>query len=407
MRNERFTFPGSGGIELAGRLDLPTGQPRAYALFAHCFTCGKDNLAAARVSTALADRGYGVLRFDFTGLGGSSGDFANSSFAGNIEDLVAAADHLRRTHRAPALLVGHSLGGTAVLAAAERIPEARAVATIGSPFDPTHVTHGITVPDAFDADAFDADGTAAVEIAGRPFRLARSFFEDLARHDLGARIAGLHRALLVCHAPLDATVGIAEATRIFVAAHHPKSFIGLDGADHLLTRREDAVFAGRMIGEWAERYVGTEAPAATLPAEGRVIVTESGTGRFAQTITAGHHLLHADEPARVGGDDSGPSPYDLLLSALGACTSMTLRMYAERKGLALGTITVDLHHAKVHAKDCTDCERREGMLDRIERVISVEGEIDDATRAKLLEIADKCPVHRTLEARPVVVTRMA
>ncbi len=401
MDHQRFRFPGSGGVELSGRLDLPGGPPRAYALFAHCFTCTKDSLAAARISGALAERGYGVLRFDFTGLGGSDGDFANSNFAGNIEDLVAAADHLRRAYQAPALLVGHSLGGTAMLAAAHRIPEARAVATIGAPLDPGHVVRHIAVP-----DRFDADGTAAVEIGGRPFRLARSFFDDLARHDLAARVAELRRALLVCHSPLDATVGIKEATRIFVAARHPKSFIGVDGADHLLSRREDGLFVGRVLGEWAERYVGGEAAPAALPAEGVVIVAERGTGRYAQTITAGHHLLHADEPTAVGGDDTGPSPYDLLLSSLGACTAMTLRMYAERKGLALGRIEVRLRHSRVHARDCAECENREGMIDRIERVIAIEGAVDEPMRAKLLEIADKCPVHRTLEARPLVVTRV-
>ncbi|BBK41272.1 osmotically inducible protein C [Allostella vacuolata] len=319
---------------------------------------------------------------------------------------MAAADHLRRTQRAPALLVGHSLGGTAVLAAAHRIPEARAVATVGAPFEPAHILRSVPRPDGLDAGGFDADGTAEVAIAGRPFRLSRRFFDELEQHDLGARIAELHRALLVCHAPLDEVVGIAEATRIFTAARHPKSFLGLDGADHLLTRREDGLFVGRMVAEWAERYVGADPLAVAAPAEGLVVVRETGEGRFTQAITAGHHRLTADEPAAVGGDDSGPSPYDLLLSALGACTAMTLRMYADRKGMALGPVTVRLRHARVHAADCAGCEKREGLVDRIERVITVEGGADEATRAKLLEIADKCPVHRTLEARPVVVTRV-
>ncbi|MCC7276591.1 MAG: OsmC family protein [Alphaproteobacteria bacterium] len=402
MRSERFTFPGSGGVELAARLDLPAGGPRAWALLAHCFTCSKESLAGARIAAALAERGLAVLRFDFTGLGGSGGDFANTGFAGNVDDLVAAADHLRRTRAAPQLLVGHSLGGTALLAAAHRIPEARAVATVGAPFDPAHVLRRLGDQPL----VFDPDGTAAVTFAGRAFRIGRAFLDDLAAHDLGQRIAQLHKALIVFHAPQDETVGIAEATRIFVAARHPKSFIGLDGADHLLSRRADGQHVGRVLAEWSARYLDP-APAAAAPPEGDVVVTETGEGRFAQEIAVGPHRLRADEPVAVGGDGSGPGPYDLLLAALGACTAMTLRLYAERKGMALGPITVRLRHGKVHARDCAECEDRVGIVDRIEREIVVPGELDDATRAKLLEIADKCPVHRTLEGRSVVVTRVA
>lgn len=401
MAGERFTFPGSGGAALAARLDRPVGTPRATALFAHCFTCSKDSLAAARVAAGLTERGFAVLRFDFTGLGGSDGDFANSGFAGNVEDIAAAARHLRGIGLPPALLVGHSLGGTAVLAAAELLPEVRAVATIGAPFSPAHLWEGLGRPSA------GADGTVEVVVGDRPFRLSAAFLADLERHDLGERIARLHRALLVCHAPLDAVVGIAEATRIFVAARHPKSFLGLDGADHLLTRREDGIFAGRMIAEWATRYLDPAPAAADVAATARVTVTERGTGRFVQEVRAGRHRLTADEPVAVGGEDAGPNPYDLLLSALGACTAMTLRMYAERKGLSLGRISVALDHAKLHARDCAECEARQGMVDRIERVIAIDGGIAPDLEAKILEIADKCPVHRTLEGRPVVATRLA
>ncbi|MGE0718261.1 MAG: alpha/beta fold hydrolase [Alphaproteobacteria bacterium] len=400
MRSEKFTFPGHDGSQLAARLDLPAGSPRAFALLAHCFTCSKDGLAAARIAAALAERRFAVLRFDFTGLGGSGGEFANTGFSTNIADLVSAADHLRERHAAPALLVGHSLGGTAVLAAAHRIPEVRAVATVAAPFDPAHVLEHLSGQDL----VFDGDGTAPVTLGGRTFRLGRGFLDDVAAWDLTERAATLHRALMVLHSPVDQTVGIGEATRIFTAARHPKSFVGLDGADHLLTRREDGIFVGRMVAEWATRYLE---PLPERSGDGNVVVTETGEGRYVQAIAAGNHAMRADEPVAVGGDGSGPTPYDLLLAALGACTSMTLRMYAERRGMALGRIAVHLAHAKVHSRDCAECEDREGLIDRISRDIRIDGDLDDATRARLLEIADKCPVHRTLEARPVVVTTVA
>ena len=403
MPSERFTFPNAAGTELAARLDLPAGRPMAYALFAHCFTCSKDSLAASRVSAGLVERGIAVLRFDFTGLGGSAGDFGNGGLTGDIDDLLAAVDHLRRTRSAPQILVGHSLGGTAVLAAADRIPEARAVVTIGSPADPRHVLRHIEAA----VPAIQTDGRATVEIGGRPFPIGRGFLDDLARHDLIARIGHLRKAVLVCHASTDEIVGIDQATRIFVAARHPKSFIGLDGADHLLSRREDGLFVGRIAAEWALRYLDLPLAATAEAADGEVVVAETGEGKFTQTIAAGPHRLRADEPVAAGGNGTGPNPYDLLLSALGACTSMTLRMYADRKGLPVGPIAVRLRHDKVHAADCAECEGREGKVDRIQREITIDGPLDEPLRAKLLEIADKCPVHRSLEARPVVVTRVA
>ncbi len=401
-RSEKVEFPGSLGATLAARLDLPAGKPRAYALFAHCFTCSKDIFAASRIAATLADHGIATLRFDFTGLGASEGEFANTHFSSNIEDLVAAAGWLRSERAAPALLIGHSLGGAAVLAAAGRIPEARAVATIGAPADADHVIRHFGASLA----TIEQQGEAEVSLAGRTFTIRKSFIDDLRAASLRDHIATLKRALIIFHAPLDQTVGIGNASAIFTAAKHPKSFISLDGADHLLSRREDAAFVADTLAAWANRLL----PGADKPqpaASGTVRVRETGNGKYQQDVTVdGHHLL-ADEPASAGGDGTGPSPYDYLSAALGACTAMTLRMYADFKKLELGRVTVDVSHGKVHAKDCADCgEGRTGKIDRFERVLSVEGELSPELRDKLIEIAGKCPVHRTLEAEAVVVTRI-
>jgi putative redox protein len=410
-RIERVTFPGSQGAELAARLDLPAGPPRAFALFAHCFTCSKDIAAASRIASALTDAGFGVLRFDFTGLGMSGGEFENTDFTSNTQDLLAAADWLREQHRAPQLLVGHSFGGAAVLAVAGDVPEVRAVATIGAPSSPDHVTGVFSQS----LDEIAAEGAAEVELAGRRFRIRQQFVDDLRSHVVTDRVATMRRALLVLHSPIDNTVSIDHASQIFAAARHPKSFVSLDGADHLLTDRRDAAFAAAMIGAFADRYIldesgALDAPRATAP----VVVAETSQGPFLNHVVVGRHRLLADEPESVGGYDAGPSPYDLLGAALGACTSMTLRMYADRKGLPLDRVTVEVSHGKVHADDCAECADNEqlagrtGMIDRFDRVLVVAGDdLTDEHRAKLLEIADKCPVHRTLESASSIVTRLA
>jgi putative redox protein len=402
MRTERFDFPNARGQTLAALLHRPSGEPAAFALFAHCFTCGKDNLAAKRIAETLAERGIAVLRFDFTGLGASEGEFANTNFSSNIADLVAAADHLRRTERAPALLVGHSLGGAAVLAAAGQIPEAQAVATIAAPSDPGHVA-GLLKDQVAD---IRAEGEREVLLAGRPFRIRREFLDDVAEQNLLARVKDLRKALLVLHSPTDDTVGIDNASAIFLAARHPKSFVSLADADHLLTHRRDALYAAHVIAAWAERYV--EAPPAAADEGARaVVVTETREGKFQQVVAVGPHRFLGDEPVAAGGMDSGPSPYDLLLAALGTCTAMTLRLYAEQKGLPLAGVSVTLTHAKIHATDCATCEIKEGKIDRIERTIALEGTLDAAQRARLLEIADKCPVHRTLTSEVEIRTALA
>ena len=393
MPAERFDFPNAHGQSLSALLDRPAQEPRAYALFAHCFTCGKDVHAAKRVAEGLTALGIAVLRFDFTGLGSSEGEFANTTFSSNVGDLVAAANELRRRAQAPAILIGHSLGGTAVLAAAAEVAEARAVVTIAAPCDPSHVT-GL-FKDRLEDIA--AKGEVQATLAGRQFRISRAFVDDLAEHKLMQRIADLRKALLIFHSPTDEIVAIDNASRIFTAAKHPKSFVSLAGADHLLSRRSDAAYVANVIRAWAERYL--EAPQGASQAAGdakTVVVRETREGRFQQEVTVGAHRFLADEPLEVGGLDSGPGPYDLLLAGLGACTAMTLRLYAERKALALERVTVRLNHSRIHAADCADCETKEGMLDRIERAITLRGALDAEQRRRLLEIADKCPVHRTL-----------
>jgi len=392
MRSEKFEFANAKGEKLAAVLDLPLGEPTAYALFAHCFTCGKDIRAARIIAERLSVHGIATLRFDFTGLGGSAGEFANTHFSSNVDDLVAAADHLRKSKAAPAILIGHSLGGAAVLAAAHRIEEARAVVTIAAPADPAHVT-GLFKDRV---GAIRAQGEVEVTLAGRPFKIRREFLDDVAEQMLMDRVAHLRKALLIFHSPSDASVGIDNASKIFVAAKHPKSFVSLFGADHLLSQKRDAEYVANVIAAWSERYLEQPPFMTEGQVSGVVTVRETRAGKFQQEIMSGPHRCLADEPVAFGGLDSGPGPYDLLLASLGACTSMTLRIYADRKGLPLERVTVRLTHKKVHVEDCENCEGKDQTIDRIDRTITMEGALDAETRKRLLEIADKCPVHRTL-----------
>jgi len=395
MPAERFDFPNASGERLAALLDRPAGEAKAFALFAHCFTCGKDIRAAKRIADGLKARGIAVLRFDFTGIGASEGEFANTDFSSNVADLIAVANRLREVERAPALLIGHSLGGAAVLAAAGEVPEARAVVTIAAPADPRHVT-GLLKDRV---EEIRARGEVEVSLAGRPFRIRREFLDDVAEQQLDEKIARLRKALLVMHAPSDQIVGIDNASHIFLAAKHPKSFVSLADADHLLGNPRDAAYVADVIAAWSARYLEMDAAPEVAASEPHaVVVTETRQGKFQQTIRIGRHTLTADEPVAVGGLDSGPGPYDLLLAGLGACTSMTLRLYAERKQLPLERVSVKLTHSRIHAADCETCETKEGMLDRIEKEITVDGPFDDDARARLLEIAEKCPVNRTLKS---------
>lgn len=389
----RLAFKGASGAELAARLDLPAGPVRAYALFAHCFTCSKDLTASRAVAAALTRRGVATLRFDFTGLGGSGGDFASTNFTMNLGDLRAAAAYLEERYEAPSLLVGHSLGGAAVLVAARTMPSVRAVATINAPAATAHVTGHF-------GDALErirTDGEAEVLLGQRPFTIRRQFLDDLSDDEVTSAARELGRPYLILHAPTDDTVGIDNASELFRAARHPKSFVSLDDADHLLTGEGDAAYAAEVIGAWAGRYIAPS-PAPEDEATPDVTVRETGAGRFQNLVTVGRHHLIADEPKSHGGLDTGPSPYDLLASALGACTTMTMRMYAERKGLPLDRAVVQVSHEKVHEEDMERMMDDEGAKpDRFTRTITLEGELSAEQRDKLLSIADRCPVHKTLE----------
>ncbi|MDQ2694769.1 MAG: bifunctional alpha/beta hydrolase/OsmC family protein [Pseudomonadota bacterium] len=404
MQSKSLSFQNPAGQRLAARLDLPAdGRPLAYALFAHCFTCSKNLKAAANVCRSLAGAGFAVLRFDFTGLGESGGDFADTNFSSNVADLLAAAQRLAADYQAPRLLVGHSLGGAAVLQAAARIPSALAVATIGAPAEPSHVLRLLHSH----REAIERDGEAEVELAGRTFRIKKQFLDDLAGQRMDEVLKNLNRALLIFHAPLDDTVGIDNAGRLFQAARHPKSFVSLDRADHLLTREEDSRYVGEVLAAWAGRYIPLSREAPRQAEEGNRVVVRTEQGGFRSEVMVRGHALVADEPVSVpGGTDAGPTPYDLLVAGLGACTTMTVHMYAQRKGWPLEAATARLSHQKIHADDCTGCETRQGYIDHIDRELELTGPLDAEQRRKLLEIAEKCPVHRTLHAEVVVNTRL-
>ena len=404
MPVQTLSFPNDHGDLLAARLSLPPdGRPVAYALFAHCFTCNRNLNAVRRISQEMSDHGLAVLQFDFTGLGDSEGDFSDTGFSSNVDDLVAAARYLEAHHEAPQVLIGHSLGGAAVLKAAGSIPSCNAVVTIGAPADPQHVAH--LIADA--RETIERTGQATVTLAGRSFLIKKQFLDDLEETRMEETIRGLRRALLVCHSPIDQTVGIENAARIFQAALHPKSFLSLDKADHLLSNQADAFYVGRAAAAWATRYL--DLPGAddeTADAGDSQVVVRTGREHYYTEVVASGHRLTVDEPESVGGTDRGGTPYDLLLGALGSCTSITLRMYADRKSWPLEEIVVRLSHAKIHASHCETCETTEGKVDRIERQIELIGDLSDEQRARLLEIADRCPVHRTLHSEILVETRL-
>lgn len=404
MSSEKFTFKGHAGDDLAARLDRPDGPVRAAAILAHCFTCSKDIAAVRRIAGRLAALGIAVLRFDFTGLGHSGGEFANTHFSSNVADLLAAAKFMKTRDLEVQLLVGHSLGGAAVLKAAAELASVGAVVSIGAPADPAHVIHN------FDGklDEIRRNGSAVVELAGRPFEIRKGFLDDVSQASLDQALPRLNAALLVLHAPQDAVVGIDNASHIFGAARHPKSFISLDGADHFLSREADAEYVAEIIASWSQRYLEL-APDPILPnaTEGTVRVSEAEASGFRQDIViSGRHQLVADEPVSVGGTDLGPSPYQLLAAGLGACTTMTIRLYAKRKGIPLVHVSCDVTHDHCHRNDSANCEKDQSKVDVFRRIIRLEGDLTAEQRSAILAIADKCPVHRTLHAQATIRTEL-
>jgi len=402
MKSERITFPNSRGENLAALLDLPGDEsPIAYALFAHCFTCTKNIKAAVNIAAALNRERIAVLRFDFTGLGQSEGDFADTNFTTNVADLVAAAGFMASQYQAPQIIIGHSLGGAAVLQAARAIPSLKAVVTIAAPHDPGHVARHFDMMH----EQIEQKGSAEVDLAGRTFTIKKQFLDDLEMQQLDSHIRALKTALLVMHSPRDTTVAIDNAAKIYQAAKHPKSFISLDDADHLLLKEQDSLYVGMMIAAWGRRYIDVPEDSGSTDAvlDNRVTTSTEHDGFFTELFAKGHAMV-ADEPLQYGGTDRGPTPYDYLLAALGACTSMTVQMYARHKKLPLDKAVVRLTHKKIHAEDCGHCEASDGKIDRMEREIELIGELDDAQRQRLLEIAERCPVHKTLHSEVDIVS---
>lgn len=403
MPSQTVEFSNADGAPLSGVLETPDGGASAWAIFAHCFTCSKKSLAASRVARGLAERGIGVLRFDFTGLGESGGDFSTSGFSSDVADLVAAAEWMASTGRTASLMIGHSLGGAATVVAAKALNDVKAVVTIGAPSDAGHIVEQFkeSVPE------IESDGRAQVNLGGRPFTLSRTFLEEVRKTTVIDAVKDLRKPFLILHAPGDDVVGIDNATDLFVAAKHPKSFVSLDSADHLLTGKNDAAFVIDVISGWSGQYTGTMGQAQeTEPQSNKVIVRETGAnGPYQNEVLIGGRKFFADEPASYGGADTGPDPYAWVIAGLGACTSITMRMYANRKKWPVERVTIRLEHDKRHADDCVDC----GPGDRIDvftRYIEIEGDLDEEQRARMLEIADRCPVHRTLENGAKVETHL-
>jgi len=402
MNLQKVTFQNKNGQSLVGRLELPADRhPHNYVLFAHCFTCNKNLLAVKNISKSLTANGFGVLRFDFTGLGESDGDFADTNFSGNVEDLIAAANYLKENYNAPTLLIGHSLGGAAVVFAASEISSVQAVATIGAPSNPVHVKHLLKSG----LDEIKKEGEAIINLGGRDFKIKKQFVDDLETKSLPETAKNLRKPLLVMHSPQDATVGIKNAEEIYIAAHHPKSFVSLDGADHLLSRKEDSTYAGDVIAGWAKRYLNCDEPKTDLKTKHHVVASLDAEDDFTTRLKVGNHYMTADEPTSFGGNDFGPSPYELVSAGLSACTVMTIQMYAKRKGWQIDNVEVHTSYSKSHAQDCENCEDPTAKIDTFNREIKLTGNLDEKQKARVMQIADKCPVHKSLHNKTQVITK--
>lgn len=402
MNTKKVTFTNKDNEQLAGRLELPQNQkPHNFAIFAHCFTCTKNLTAVKNIGRALTDAGFGILRFDFTGLGESEGDFENTNFSGNVADLVEAAQFLEKNYQAPSLLIGHSLGGAAAIFAADRIPSIKAVAVINAPSHPTHVMRLLKESEP----EITKNGKAKVNLGGIDFTIKKQFLEDLEHKPLEKIVRNFRKALLILHSPQDKMVSIKNAEEIYKAARHPKSFISLDGVDHLLSQKEDSQYAGRVIAEWASRYV--EIPTdEQITTKSRVAASLDKDDTFTTHLKLGDHNFIADEPTNFGGNNYGPSPYEFLSAGLAACTVMTIQMYARRKKWEVENVSCHINYSKEHAVDCEHCEEDSAKIDTFTREIKLLGNLSEEQKKKLLEIADKCPVHRTLHTKTQVITKL-
>lgn len=401
MKNEKVEFVNSRGVKISGKLELPVNQfPKAYALFAHCFTCNKNLTAIRNISRSLTSHGFGVLRFDFTGLGQSGGDFSETNFSSNVTDLEDVAHYMEQELEAPKLLIGHSLGGAPAIFASKNLSCIKATVTIGAPSSPQHIQHLFKS----NLDEIKESGVAMVEIGGRSFPISNQFVEDISAKNMQETVKSLRKPLLIMHSPQDTVVEVSNASEIYTAAVHPKSFISLDGADHLLSNKEDSIYVGNVISEWASRYIDSNEKA-SLETSKQVAVRITDQGLTTDVLAAGHSLT-ADEPESVGGDNFGPSPYDLLLSSIGACTAMTLRLYADRKKWDLKEVIIHLNHGKDYAEDSQSADKKGAKIDHIEKSIQLIGDLDDTQKKRLLEIADKCPVHKTLNSTVIIKTQL-
>lgn len=404
MGLQKVSFKNADGQSLIGRLELPVDRhPHNFAVFAHCFTCNKNLLAVKNIGKALTSHGFGVLRFDFTGLGESDGDFADTNFSGNVQDLVAAANFLKENYSAPSLMIGHSLGGAAAIFAASELDSIKAVATIGAPANPIHVKHLLQSG----IEEIENTGKAVINLSGRDFTIKKQFLDDLETKSLPETAKAMRKPLLVLHSPQDDTVGIKNAEEIYIAAHHPKSFVSLDGADHLLTRKEDSLYVGEVISGWAKRYVDNlETNNKGLKTKHQVVASLDANDGFTTQMKVGNHYMVADEPTSFGGNDFGPSPYELVSAGLSACTVMTIQMYARRKGWPVDNVEVHTSYSKSHAEDCEDCENPSAKIDTFRREIKLQGDLDDKQKARIMQIADKCPVHKTLHSETQVISKL-
>jgi len=403
MNLQKVTFQNKEGQNLVGRLELPSNRhPHNFVIFAHCFTCNKNLSAVRNIGKALTSNGFGVLRFDFTGLGESEGDFENTNFSGNVEDLIAAADYLKENYSAPTLLVGHSLGGAAVIFAASQIPSIKALSTIGAPSNLTHVQKLLKSG----LEEIEENGKAVINLSGRDFTIKKQFLDDLKTRPLTEILNRLRKPILILHSPQDDTVGIKNAEEIYIAAHHPKSFISLDGADHLLSSKTDSQYVGEVISGWAKRYLNIDSQHNGPKTKHQVVASLDREDGFTTQMKVGNHYMIGDEPTDAGGNDFGPSPYELVSAGLSACTAMTVQMYAKRKGWQIDNIEVHTSYSRSHAADCEDCEANNTKIDTFHRDIKLTSNLDEKQRKRILEIADKCPVHKTLHSETQVITKL-